>query len=228
MFYILLNSLGLILSGSFGILIKNKIKEKQINAVYKVVAILVLVIALQGVIEMENFILITLSLFFGTLIGSGLQIEDRIIEKANSLMANQSSNFINGVISIVLVTCMGSLAILGPLNIALKSDPTIMNFKTILDTVMSLAFGTMYGKSIFPAALVLFIYQMIFYILGNLIAPLLTETVILYIGQIGSLILIALSFNMLDLTEIKIMDLTPAIIFPIIFYFITNLLPGIS
>lgn len=217
MIYILLNSIGVVLSGTIGMLLKNRIKEEQINTIYTLVAILILVLAIDGARQMDHILIICLSLFLGSLVGTSLRIEDRIRAKANSLVKADSSQLVNGTISIVLVTCMGSMAILGPLNIALKGDPTLMNFKTILDTVMSLAFATKYGKSIFPAAVIIFIYQMVFYLVGSLISPILTEAIIMQIGQLGSIILIVLSMNMLGICNIKIMDLLPSLIFPLIF-----------
>lgn len=218
MLYILLNSLGLVALGSLGRLLKNRINQAQIDALYNVVGTLVLVIALQGALEIESYMVITMSVFLGSLIGSYLGIEDKIKEKASSLIKEGSSKFINGIISVSLITCMGSLAILGPLNIALKNDPTLMNFKSFLDTVFALVFGTVYGPSIYPASLVLLVYQGFFYLLGLVLAPFLTEVVIGQIGQVGSLILIILGLNMLKITDIKLMDLTPSLLFPLVFY----------
>lgn len=218
MFYILLNSLGLVAVGSLGRLLKNRINQGQIDALYNIVGTLVLVIALQGALEIESYMVITMSVFLGTLIGSYLAIEDRIKAKAASLIKKGSSQFINGIISVSLITCMGSLAILGPLNIALKNDPTLMNFKSLLDTVFALVFGTVYGASIYPASLVLLAYQGFFYLIGLGLAPFLTDLVIGQIGQVGSLILIILGLNMLKITDIKLMDLTPSLVFPLVFY----------
>lgn len=224
MFTILLNSIGLCLTGSLGRLVKGRIKDRQISAIYTVVGALVLVIGLQGVLDTSDTLPITLSLFIGTLIGSGIRIEDRISSWANGLIREDGSDFVNGIIAVALITCMGSLAILGPLNIVLKNDPTLMNFKTLLDSIMGLVFGTVYGKSVYPAALVLFIYQMFFYILAKVIAPVLDQATISQIGQVGSIILILLALNLLKLKEIKIMDTTPSLIFPIIFSFLGSIL----
>lgn len=224
MYRILLNSLAICAVGSLGILVKNRIKQRQIDTLNVIIAVLVLITGLQGVISADNLLPLTMSLFFGALIGSSFQIEDRIIGKVTSLASNESSDLINGVIAISLINCMGSLAILGPLNIALNNDPTIMNFKIILDCLTSLVFGTIYGKSIYPAAGILFLYQMMFFALGKLISPILNEAIVSQIGQIGSVMLILLSLNLLQLKKIKIMDLVPALVFPIIFGIVKQLI----
>lgn len=217
MYKIILNSLGICVVGSLGMLVKNRIKQRQIDALNVIIATLVLVTGLQGVIKADNLLPVTMSLFFGTLIGSSIQIEDKIIDKVTSLASEEGSDLVNGIIAISLINCMGSLAILGPLNIALNNDHTIMNFKIILDCLTSLVFGTIYGKSIYPASIVLFFYQMMFFVLGKLITPILNEVTVNQIGQIGSVMLILLSMNLLQIKKIKIMDLIPSLIFPILF-----------
>ena len=51
---------------------------------------------------------------------------------------------------------------------------------------------------------------------ASLLAPLLSTDVIAEINSIGSLLLLAISLNMLGLTKIRLMNLVPAMLFPIL------------
>ncbi|MEO3112080.1 DUF554 family protein, partial [Turicibacter sanguinis] len=52
--------------------------------------------------------------------------------------------------------------------------------------------------------------------LAGVLAPFLTDSVINEMTCVGSLLIIALGFNVLKITHIKIMNLVPAIFIPIL------------
>ena len=59
--------------------------------------------------------------------------------------------------------------------------------------------------------------SMVFALLAAFLAPLLqNDTVIGEMTCVGSLLIIALSLNMLNITKIKVMNMVPAIFFPIL------------
>ena len=60
------------------------------------------------------------------------------------------------------------------------------------------------------------IYQGLIALLASFLAPLLGDAVIAEMTCVGSLLIVALSLNMLGLTKIKVMNLVPAILLPIV------------
>ena len=53
-------------------------------------------------------------------------------------------------------------------------------------------------------------------VLASFLSPLLGDAVIAEMTCVGSLLIVALSLNMLNLTKIKVMNLVPAIFLPIL------------
>lgn len=223
MFYIILNSLGLVLFGTLGMVLKNFVKTKQIEQTDISIGLIILILGLKGALAADNILMIFLSLFIGGFIGSSLAIEDNINRMAKNLVKGESSQFINGIIGLSLIVCMGSMAILGPMDLALKSDASLMKLKIVLDSVTAMAFATVYGRSIYPSAIILLIYQSLIYFLAFFISPYISPIVVEEIGQVGSIILIGLAFNILSLKKIRVMDMTPSLIMPIILHFIKSL-----
>ena len=50
------------------------------------------------------------------------------------------------------------------------------------------------------------------------LAPVLTEEIIVNMSTIGSLLIVAIALNMLELTKIKVMNYLPAIFLPILIF----------
>ena len=62
----------------------------------------------------------------------------------------------------------------------------------------------------------IFLYQGAISLLAGLLSPLLGDAVIAEMTCVGSLLIVALSLNMLNVTKIKVMNLVPAIFLPIL------------
>ena len=62
------------------------------------------------------------------------------------------------------------------------------------------------------------IYQGGIALLASLLSPVLTTVIINEMSAAGSLLILALSLNMLKITDIKIMNMLPAIFLPILIY----------
>ena len=69
----------------------------------------------------------------------------------------------------------------------------------------------------FSAAAV-FLYQAPMTLAASLLAPLLPEAVIAEITCVGSLLILAISLNLLGVTRIKVMNLLPAIFLPVLLF----------
>ena len=73
------------------------------------------------------------------------------------------------------------------------------------------------------SALPVLVYQGSIALLGNLVAPLLSDTVVQEMSAVGGLLIIGIGLNMLLKSEIKVADLLPAIFVPFLYYPIVSL-----
>ena len=76
-------------------------------------------------------------------------------------------------------------------------------------------FALILSTVIFSAAAVL-LYQGVIALAASFLSPYLGEAVIAEMTCVGSLLIVGIGLNMLDLTKIKIMNLVPAIFVPIL------------
>lgn len=224
MFAILINALAVCAGGIIGITLRNHISQVHISSIFSIMGVLTIIMGLQGVIPSDHMIFIMVSLFLGSIVGVFINISGKLdsISKKYS-RGGAETNFISGAITIFLIQCTGALAIIGPMKAGLQGDYSIIYFKAILDGASGIIFASIYGISIFPAALLLFLYQGSIFLLSNIIEPVLTEVVIEQITQIGSVLLVALGIEMLELKEMKVVNYIPALLIPIIYSLVIGL-----
>lgn len=223
MIYIILNSVGIILGAFIGRLVGHKLSEQQINSVLIGANLSILVIGIQGAIETKNFLLMIISLCIGGALGTALDIDGNFHKFGNTVQSKikiGDSRYTKGVIQVIMMHIIGSMAILGPVDVALKGEGTILIIKTILDFTSTLIFSTTFGFGVALSGLITFLYQGAIYFLASFIAPILTTEVVNEISAIGSVLIIALSLSLLNLKEIKVSNFLPAILGPIVYYFL--------
>ena len=91
-----------------------------------------------------------------------------------------------------------------------------MYAKSILDFVFVFVLSSTLGIGSAFAAIPLFIYEAALSLLSASIAPLLGDAVTTEIGAVGSLIIMGLGFNLLQITDIKVMNIAPSMFVPIV------------
>ena len=151
MFAILLNGLGICLGGLLGYFFKNHSSSKLSRAIIIVMGLQIFAMGIKDAVQYENGMLNVIYLVIGTVIGEAVDIDKKLKSMALLLqnkLAKNGHGFVNGFITAILIFCIGSMAILGPLKIALEKDSSIIYIKTILDGVMAMLLASTYGLGV--------------------------------------------------------------------------------
>lgn len=193
------------------------------DALMKGVALCVLLIGITGAIKTQNVIIVIISMVIGSVIGELCNLEElvqRLGKKIEDKTRGHFGSVAQGFVTATLLFCVGSMAIVGALNGGLMRDHEMLYTKSLLDMISAFVLASSLGIGVvFSAALVL-VYQGSITLLAAWIAPLLSETTIVEMSAVGSLLIVALSLNMLGITKIKVMNYVPAIFIPIIIFLI--------
>ena len=107
------------------------------------------------------------------------------------------------------------MAIVGALENGLTGNYDTLKAKSVLDGISSIVFASSLGVGVAFSAVGIFLYQGLISLAASFLQPFLGEAVIAEMTCVGSLMIVALGLNMLDLTKIKVMNLVPAIFLPI-------------
>ena len=128
---------------------------------------------------------------------------------------DETSTIAEGFVTASLLYCVGAMSIVGALNSGLMGDHDMLFAKSLLDGTASIIFTVSLGVGVPLSAIAVFCYQVPITLAASVLSPFLGESVIAEMTCVGSLLILAISLNMLGITKIKVMNLIPAIFLPI-------------
>ncbi len=215
-------NVGTIIVGSLlGLKLSHAFKASTQNAIMNALGLVVLIIGIEGALKTENMMLVIISLVLGTLIGIAFKIEDKLDTLGNLLekkMKSSDSNISAAFIQTTLIYCVGAMAIVGALESGITGNHNTLYAKSMIDGISSIIFASTLGIGVIFSSISVFIYQGSMTLFSGLIAPLLSDSLILEISAIGGVLIFAIGLNMLEIKKISIANMLPSMLIPIIYY----------
>lgn len=218
---VLVNTATVVLGSLLGMLLKRGLPERICDGVMKALGLCTLYIGITGMLSGENALIAIVSMALGTALGTVLDLDGRLERLGNYLQRKLAKNPSQGSVSQGFVTaamifCVGAMTIVGSLQSGLSGNHEMIFTKSVLDLVSSFIMASTLGLGVLLAAGVVFLYQGALVLLAQWVAPLLTSAVIAEMTCVGSLAILALGFNMLGITKLKVANFIPALFFPIV------------
>lgn len=215
------------LAGHFSTLLpagSTLLAERLKTIIMQGVALCVMYLGISGCLEGNNSLIAILSMVLGALIGELLDLDKRmrslgdwVQKRTEHLVTNGGQASISeGFVTASLLFCVGAMAIVGALQDGLTGDHSKLFAKSLLDGISSIVFGASLGLGVAFSAVAILLYQGSISLMASFLQPYLGDAVIAEMTCVGSLLIVALSLNMLGLTKIKVMNLVPAIFLPIL------------
>ncbi|WP_319466284.1 DUF554 domain-containing protein [uncultured Trichococcus sp.] len=220
----LVNGAAIVLGGSIGLILKKGLSDRIARAVMNALALCVLYIGVSGMLNGENILITILSMVFGTLVGEWIDLDKKINQLGDTIEKNVSSpddevSVSKGFVTASLLFCVGAMAIVGALQSGLTGNHDTLFAKSLIDGIAAIVMASSLGIGVLLSAVLVLIYEGGITLFANVLAPLLTDSVINEMTCVGSLLIVGLALNMLKLTDLKIMNYAPAVFFPILFGF---------
>lgn len=208
---------GAILAGSAaGSILKKGIGEKYKNVMMDSMGLAATALGINSITEAmprsEYHVLFIVSLAIGGLIGTKLDLAaafDRAVGKISG-----RSSLSQGLSTAILLFCVGTLSILGPMQSALLGDHTFLYTNAVLDGITSAVLSSTFGFGIAIAAAVLFCWQGSIYLLAGLIEPFITNALMTEISLIGGILILSSGLGILGIKQIRTLNLLPALLVP--------------
>lgn len=218
----IVNSLTIIVGGLIGILIKKGIPEKLNKSVMNAISLAVIYMGISGALKGDNALIIIICMCLGAAIGELIDIDRLLNNLGNYLESKFSKEGVNkvsisqGFVNSSLIFCVGTMAVVGALQSGLSGDNSTLFAKSVLDGVSSIFFAASMGIGVLASSIAVFIYQGLIALAASSISYLLKDIVVTYMTSVGSLLIMAIGLNMLDICKIKVANLLPAMFIPVI------------
>ena len=233
-----------VLAGSLaGILIKGGLPKRFETTIFQAVGLAVVFIGLggalsgllklsDGTLSTQYTMLMVLSLVLGAVLGEALNIEQGLENLGARLKKRvpekyAGSTFVEGFVTASMLFCVGAMAIVGALEDGLSGDHSVLFAKSVLDGVSSVLLSASLGFGVAVSVLPVLVYQGGITLLAQLLKPLLSDTLILQMSAIGSILIFAIGLNMLFDKKLKVGNLLPAIFLPILFAVLKHFFPAL-
>ncbi|MEK4626867.1 MAG: DUF554 domain-containing protein [Solibacillus sp.] len=223
MFGTIVNTVLIILGTLIGAAVKKGIRKEYQTALFNAMGFAALALGANAIVEnMPNSkypVLFIVSLAIGSFVGALLDLDG----KFNSLVGRFGhSNLSKGLSTAILLFCIGTLSILGPIESALYNNHTYLLTNATLDFVTSIALAATYGIGIMFAAIVLFCWQGSIYLLAQNLEPFLTEALMTEVSIVGGVLIFASGLSILEIKDSKTLNMLPALLVPVIWFIIIN------
>lgn len=220
------NTCTILIGSTIGSIFRKGIGEKQQKVMFDAMGLAAAGVGINAIAnnmpKSEYPVLFIASLALGSLIGTTLDIDGRF----QKLVAKTGNDGLGqGLSTAILIFCIGTLSILGPIQSALNNDNTYLFTNGTLDLVTSMVLASTYGIGIALAAIVLFLWQGSIYLCAGFLSDFISPPFMTELSVIGGFLIAASGLSILEIKKFKTMNMLPALLIPAAFFIIKSLLP---
>lgn len=228
---VIINVIAIVIGTMIGLFLKRGMSEKMSSHIMQGLALITFIIGLKGALVDQDMILLIVSISLGGYLGEMMQLEENIRKFAEWVQDKLSkegaqNQLAEGFVSAVLIFCVGAMAVMGSLEAGLRNNHGILITKALIDGFASIILTTTKGAGVMLSALAILLYEGGIMLLAQFVAPYLSESIVYAMSAVGSLLLVALGLNLLELTKIKVMNFLPAMFLPIVLIPLFSLFRG--
>lgn len=219
----LFNCAMILIGSTIGSLMNKGLKERYQTILLQAMGFAAVALGINAIVQYmpksDLPVLFIVSLAIGAVLGEKLDIEKRF----NQFVGRFSKGpLAQGLSTAILLFCIGTLSILGPINSAIHGDYTYLITNGILDGVTSMVLASTFGFGIALSAIVLFLWQGFFYIMALFLNDFMTANLLTEISIIGGVLILATGLSILGVKNLKALNMLPALIIPPIYFIITH------
>ena len=213
-------NVGAVIAGSLlGLVIHKRMPDKITKLVFQAIGLFTLFLGFTMAGKTSNYLIMILSLVVGSIIGELLNIEKQINRLSNWLKAKSgysNAKFSEGFLTSFLLFCMGSMTILGAIEEGMGGKPDLLLAKSVLDGFSSIALAAAMGIGVLFSVIPLLIYQGGLTLFAGYLQDYLTTPMINELSAVGGIILIGLGINILEIKQIRVINMVPALLIAVL------------
>ncbi len=216
---VIVNFFSVVAGSLIGLIFKKGIPERISDTITKGVGLCVLLIGIDGILVGENILITVISIVIGAALGELIDI-DKALNRLGKfaerkLSKNGDTNFSTGFVSATLLFCVGAMTVVGSLNCGLGIENNTLYTKALLDGISAIIFASSFGFGVIFSAISVLLLQGGIALSAHYVEPLLTTNIVNEMTCVGSLLIIALSLNLLGICKLKVANYLPAIFIPL-------------
>jgi uncharacterized membrane protein YqgA involved in biofilm formation len=226
---VIVNAVTIIICALIGVVVgrffKSGLPARFEDIIKKALGLSTIYIGIAGVMENKRVMLLIFSMVIGSIIGELINIDKGMNSVglwAERKLGFREGNFAKGFVTASILYCTGSMAIVGAMNSGLQGNHEMLFAKSILDGAIGIVFASTMGIGVAFSAVPVLLYEGAIALGAGFIKDMLTPEIIGEMSAAGSLLIAAIGFNFLEIKEIKVANMIPAIFLPWLFIALQN------
>lgn len=213
------NMAAILAGGGIGVLLRTRLPEKVRASIFQGLGLSVLVVGMRLALKTANPLIIIASIVCGGMVGGMLRLEDRIINGSvwvKTKLRSENPLFTDGLVVAVTIFCLGSLALLGPLDEGVRGDRALLYTKSILDGLTAMALASVYGAGVLCSALPVFLYEAALTMLASSLQHSILPPVVNELTAVGGVLTLGIAMNLLEIKHVPLPNMLPSLVFTVI------------
>ena len=221
----IVNACAILVGSLIGSTVKKGIKKEYQECLFTAMGLAATGIGINSIVQnmpkSQAPVLFIVSLAVGSFLGTMLDINKRFQDLTEKY---SKGNLGQGLSMAILLFCIGTLSILGPIDSALSRDYTLLFTNAALDFVTSMVLASTYGIGIAIAAPILFCWQGFIYLSAGALSGFLTEDLMTEISVIGGFLIASSGITILKMKDCKTLNMLPSLFVPMIWFGLKGML----
>ncbi|MBR3788564.1 MAG: DUF554 domain-containing protein [Clostridia bacterium] len=213
---VIVNTITVLIGSGVGLLLKKGIPEKLNKAVMTAIGLCTIAIGVTGIMKGQNQLVMILSMVFGTIVGTLIDIDKKLEglgEKIAKKSKSKENTFSQGFVTASLLFCVGAMTIVGSMNAGISGDNQMLYTKSVLDLISSSMLAASLGFGVMCASGFVLVFQGALVALSMVLGSFLSDFAVAELICAGSVMITALGLNLIGVTKIKVANLLPGLIF---------------
>ncbi|WP_366248792.1 DUF554 domain-containing protein [Terribacillus aidingensis] len=224
MFGTIFNVAMIIIGSTLGTVFKKGMRDRYQTILMQAMGLAALALGVNAIVghlpDSKYSVLFIISLAIGAIVGEKLDLDARF---TNVVKKFTKSNLAEGLSTAILLFCIGSLSILGPVEAALHGNYSYLLANGMLDFVTSLVLASTFGFGIALSAGVLFVWQGSIYLVAKALESTVNVDLLNEVSIVGGVLIMASGLSILGIKKFKTMNFLPALLVPPVFFLILKI-----
>jgi uncharacterized membrane protein YqgA involved in biofilm formation len=131
-----------------------------------------------------------------------------------SLKCKFKGNWSKGFVTATLLFCTGSMAVVGAMQSGLSGNHNMLFMKSVIDGTLAVFLTSTLGIGVLFSFVAVLLYEGLITLGADFIGTWIDAATITEMSAAGSLLLIGIGINLLDIKHIKVANMIPVIFMP--------------
>jgi len=230
----LVNVVVVIFASVIGLALRTKLSKDAERVICLALGLAAIPLGVSFFLSTQNPLIPLFSLPLGLYLGHVAGFHDRLQPIGDWLRkkfrfldtyvpTREGEDFTGAFVQATVVSLVGPLAILGPIQEGLSGDCNFLYTKCVFDFFATIIFAASWGKGVAFSALPILFFQEALMFGSSVVGGVFTEPIIAEMAAVGGVIIMAMGISVSKIKELKMGNFIPAIfITPLVYWVLTS------